>query len=262
MIIERDGVRIAFEVQGSGQPALVFVHGLAANRRTWEQQVALLSPRYATIAIDLPGHGDSYTGELPNKDEFFLDVRSVVETLGAEEVVIVGWSLGGRIACEYATNFPDETAGIVLVDHNPPQIARSQPGDDEIRGLLEEGKWSIAAPKLVESWIGGGEPDLEELRSSLLDMVQKADPRVVSEIRGGPWKHRVEYSAVSVPTLALQGGSSPIGGQSSADYLCSTIAQCEAIVFDGHGHAVHASEPVRTSRAIEAFVAAHCALDN
>lgn len=241
MIARRDDVDIAYEAHGAGPLTIVFVHGLAANFHTWDAQVDGLAATYRTIAIDLPGHGGSFTGNQPSKDDFFRDVRAIVEADRAGRVVVVGWSLGGRVACEYALSFPYETAGIVLVDHNPPVIARTRRDVDEITDLLDAGDWPTAATNLVESWIGGGEPAIDELRQGLIDMVVKTDPDVVRTIRGRPWRDVLDYSTVPVPTLLIQGGSSPLGGIPSSDYLLSEISECEALVIAGHGHAVHVS---------------------
>src|SRR5512143_4348551 len=54
-----DGVPIVYSVAGSGEPALVFIHGGFANRSFWDEQIKAFSPRRRVVALDLPGHGDS-----------------------------------------------------------------------------------------------------------------------------------------------------------------------------------------------------------
>lgn len=54
-----DGVKIVYSVAGAGEPALVFIHGGLANRGFWDGQLRAFAADHRTIAVDLPGHGDS-----------------------------------------------------------------------------------------------------------------------------------------------------------------------------------------------------------
>jgi sigma-B regulation protein RsbQ len=112
----RDGVPIVYSAAGSGEPALVFIHGAFANRSFWDEQVKALSPRHRVVALDLPGHGESGVRRdgwgLPELGE---DVRAVVENEHVASVVIFCSSLGG-IAVEAALRRPGTVLGIVGVD--------------------------------------------------------------------------------------------------------------------------------------------------
>ena len=58
-VSSKDGVEIAYEVKGYGEPALVFVHGWCWDKSIWENQVKVFSAKYKVITIDLAGHGES-----------------------------------------------------------------------------------------------------------------------------------------------------------------------------------------------------------
>ena len=95
-------------------PAIVFVHATRLSRAQWSAQVRLLSPRYRTIAIDLPGHGALAA------EPFTLEAaaRAVAVAIEAEvpsgRAVVVGLSLGGYVAIETAARYPGRVAGLVL----------------------------------------------------------------------------------------------------------------------------------------------------
>ncbi|MGZ5513740.1 MAG: alpha/beta fold hydrolase [Candidatus Aminicenantales bacterium] len=112
-----DGVEIVYSVAGTGEPALVFVHGGLANRGFWDGQLKAFGPRYRTIALDLAGHGESggnrTTWGMP---EFGADVKAVIDAEKAKKVIIFGNSIGGPVAVEAALLLPGRVLGVVGVD--------------------------------------------------------------------------------------------------------------------------------------------------
>ncbi|MGZ4325975.1 MAG: alpha/beta fold hydrolase, partial [Solirubrobacteraceae bacterium] len=107
MELVRDGVVLAYDDAGAGHPALVFVHGAACNRRFWSQQVPRFCAAHRVIAVDLRGHGESdapserYTVRL-----FAEDLASTCTQLGIERPAVIGHSLGGLVALDFASAYP------------------------------------------------------------------------------------------------------------------------------------------------------------
>lgn len=112
-----DGVPIAVEVTGSGEPAVVLIHGWCCNRSFWRNQVDVLGKDHRVVAVDLPGHGASGAGrEAWSLAGLGADVRAVVETLGLPRVVLLGHSLGGPVALEAARLLPGRVVAVIAVD--------------------------------------------------------------------------------------------------------------------------------------------------
>lgn len=112
-----DGVSIAYEVQGAGEPALVFVHGWSCDRSYWDAQVAYFSPELTVVTVDLGGHGGSgLEREAWTMAAFGQDVAAVVDRLGLQQVVLVGHSMGGPVVVEAAGLLGDRVVGVVGVD--------------------------------------------------------------------------------------------------------------------------------------------------
>jgi pimeloyl-ACP methyl ester carboxylesterase len=112
-----DGVPIHYEVQGKGEPALVFVHCWSCNRHLWDNQVAEFSKTHRVVTIDLPGHGESGMDRKTwSVESFGDDVKTVVMKLDLKRVVLIGSSMGGPITLEAARRMPDRVVGIVPVD--------------------------------------------------------------------------------------------------------------------------------------------------
>jgi pimeloyl-ACP methyl ester carboxylesterase len=112
-----DGVEIVYSAAGSGEPALLFIHGGLAERSFWDAQLQHFSGSHRTIAIDLPGHGESGSDRKTwGMAEFGADVRAVVEAEKLNKVVLIGNSLGGPVAIEAALLLPGKALGVIGID--------------------------------------------------------------------------------------------------------------------------------------------------
>ena len=112
-----DGVEIVYSVAGTGEPALVFIHGGFADRGFWDAQLQAFGGRHKTIALDLAGHGESGTNRTKwGMKEFGADVQAVVEAEKVKRVVLIGNSLGGPVAIEAALLLPGKAVGVIGID--------------------------------------------------------------------------------------------------------------------------------------------------
>jgi pimeloyl-ACP methyl ester carboxylesterase len=109
------GHQVTYRTAGSG-PVLLLLHGIANSSQTWERVAPRLSERFTLIAPDLLGHGESAT---PRGDYSLgahaAGVRDLLTALGIEHVTVVGHSLGGGIAMQFAYQFPERCERLVLV---------------------------------------------------------------------------------------------------------------------------------------------------
>jgi pimeloyl-ACP methyl ester carboxylesterase len=109
------GHRVTYRTAGRG-PVLLLLHGITNSSQTWEHVAPLLSEHFTVLAPDLLGHGESAT---PRGDYSLgahaSGVRDVLTALGHERVTVVGHSLGGGIAMQFAYQFPERCERLVLV---------------------------------------------------------------------------------------------------------------------------------------------------
>lgn len=112
-----DGVSIAYQVQGKGKPALVFVHGWCCDRTYWDAQVSHFAQQYRVVTVDLAGHGESGLNRKTwTMASFGEDVRAAIEKLGLNQIVLVGHSMGGPVILEATRRMPKRVMGVVGVD--------------------------------------------------------------------------------------------------------------------------------------------------
>ena len=119
--IRIESLQIYAAETGEGSPALVFVHYWGGSRRTWSEIIARLSNRFRCIALDLRGWGKSDR----QTDDYSLfaqadDVAGVIESLDVKDFVLIGHSMGGKIAQILAGRRPAGLRAVVLVAPAPP----------------------------------------------------------------------------------------------------------------------------------------------
>ena len=116
-IISDDGVMINYYIKGSEKKALVFVHGYSCSSEYWWPQLEYFSKNYTTIAVDLAGHGKSGLNRKEYSMEAFGDdVKSVIEHLDLDKVVLIGHSMGGPVIVKAASSLGMKTRLIIGVD--------------------------------------------------------------------------------------------------------------------------------------------------
>ena len=137
------GHRRAYLQVGSG-PALLLLHGLGCDHTTWLPVLGSLARRYTVIVPDLLGHGSS---DKPRADYsvggYANGMRDLLSVLGIDRVTVVGHSLGGGVAMQFAYQFPEATERLVLVapggfgpEVTPAIRAVTTPGFHQFMGVL------------------------------------------------------------------------------------------------------------------------------
>jgi len=104
-----------FHRPGPG-PTLIFLHPSSGYGRMWQDTTAHLPPSFNVFALDQRGHGDSGRpdGEY-SAEELAYDLKSFIDRLGLQRVIVAGHSLGGRVALCFAARYPDNAAGLIMV---------------------------------------------------------------------------------------------------------------------------------------------------
>lgn len=115
--ISGDSERIAYNLYGTGETALIFIHGWSCDSRYWQKQLSVFSKDYQVITIDLAGHGNSSLDRIDyTMLSFAKDVKAVIEKEKVNKAILVGHSMGGGVIAEASRLMPDIVIGIIGVD--------------------------------------------------------------------------------------------------------------------------------------------------
>jgi len=113
-IADVSGTRLYYEMAGSGSP-VVFIHGFGSDSRVWDSQFKAFAEQHLVIRYDFRGHGKS---AVPSGDAYSHadDLNALLEHLNIPQASVIGHSLGGGIALDFALAYPEKTSCIVLAD--------------------------------------------------------------------------------------------------------------------------------------------------
>ena len=115
MFLEKAGKKLYYEVQGKGEPTLLFVHGWMASSAVWREQVPYFAEKNRVVTFDLTGYGQSGKpdGLAYTPDVWLDDLDAVIEHLNLDKPILVGWSMGGAIGMAYSVSRPEALSKLV-----------------------------------------------------------------------------------------------------------------------------------------------------
>jgi len=271
--IELHGQPVTYHRMGSGPPILL-IHGITSSSRTWKAVMPRLAAEYTVIAPDLLGHGRS---SKPKGDyslgAYASGIRDLLVALDLPKANVVGHSLGGGIAMQFAYQFPDRVSRLVLVDTggigrevNPALRAATLPGAEYVLPLLFTPTLHDAGLK-VRSFLAGiglrGSADVEGVAEGFASLTE-ADARraFLHTVRSviDPTGQRVSaadrlYLTRDIPSLIVWGDHDRIIPPSHADLAHDLMPGSRLEIFPGAGHFPFNDDPVRFVEVLEDFIA-------
>ena len=241
-------------------PPILFIHGLSQSHLCWARQYqSTLAEEFRLVAYDLRGHGMS---QAPLEPEHYTDaklwaddVAAIIEQLGLDRPVLVGWSYGGFIICDYLRAHGQDRiaaidfAGAVVtlsgaafgtligpgfLDHFPDATADDLPTN--IRGMRG----------LVKGWPAKPYPpeDLETLLASSMTVPARIRANLAArEINGDD-----VLRTLQVPLLVTHGRADTVVLPAMADHVLATCPTAEPSWYDGVGHTAFLEQPERFNR--------------
>src|SRR5512135_954239 len=139
--LRANGINLYYESTGQGQP-LVFIHGLGSSTRDWEYQIPTFSQNYQVIAFDLRGHGQSAKPAGPYSMKMYAaDLAGLLAGLGVKSAHLVGISLGGAVAFQFALDYPAAVKTLTIVNSGPSLGGTPEQAQQEIErriGLVQQ----------------------------------------------------------------------------------------------------------------------------
>jgi pimeloyl-ACP methyl ester carboxylesterase len=246
-----DGIPLHYTAAGKGPNTVILVHGWTCDSTVWSQQVPALARLYRVLAIDLPGHGQSGS---PNDGKLTMDLFArAIEAVRAEDhadnLVLVGHSMGTPVVIQYARLYPQHTRALVFVDGafamsasrlSRPPDPKQYEGEQgrERRDKMIHGMFSSATTPEMQARILKMMLDTSDATAGSA-MLAMYDPAI--------WKHDTS----TIPILGLYAEHSPAYDRSEA----ARFPHFEYHEIPGTGHFLMMEKPQEFNRLLLGFLA-------
>lgn len=252
-----------FDLAGSGQ-AIVFLHAALGDRRMWWPQMHVFALSNQVIAIDSAGFGDAEPCAEPfNRAD---DVVSLLDDLGIEHAVLVGGSMGGRVAAEIAVVYPERVSALMLIgaaraghDWSPPVQQMWQQESD----ALDAGDVDAAVEVNLTFWLDGPGRERASLsdqdRALVAAMQRRAFEHELAHPEAAPERRRADVferiGEITVPTSVLFGTDDPPDIAEIARWYQAEIAGASLHEIENAAHLPSLEQPERCNELLRELLA-------
>lgn len=175
MIVTANGIDLYVEQQGAGAPAFVFLHYWGGSSRTWSHVIDRLTEGFRTVAMDQRGWGRSAAPDSGyGLSDLAADAQGVIAALDLERYILVGHSMGGKVAQVIASRAPRGLVGVALVAPAPP-VAMALPLAVR-QGMVRAYDTRASIVATVEQVLAPGGLAPEDLEQVIADSLAGAAP--------------------------------------------------------------------------------------
>jgi 3-oxoadipate enol-lactonase len=236
-------------VHGSG-PLVVFLHGIGGNRHHWRHQLPVFATRFKAAAWDARGYGDSddYAGAL-DFASFTQDLLRVLDHFKAAKAHLVGLSMGGRIARNFALRHPERVARLVLANTTPGFDALTP---EQVRKFVEERR--ARSPETIKALISrhARAGAYEELLESFKALRQ---PSYLKTLEASVTQDRAAaIERIRAPTLVVTSDEDKVYPPSIARNMAKRIPGARLAVISGAGHLSNLEQPGQFNQVVLRFL--------
>ena len=261
MVLDKNGVKLAYYVYGEGEPTLVFVVAFVGTAEFWIPQVNYFSQNFKVVTIDMRGAGESdkpagnYTFDL-----FMEDLNSIIEELQEKKFVLICESCGAFIAAKYIAKYPGKVSKLILTGGTSKLLAT----DDFPHGYpLEFAQGVLTRFQESYSWGLGAfmklvfpEPGTNYIKEWGFKVSQKTTKEIVVNILSNFLKEDIRplLGKINIPTLIVHGENDMACPLEGAKYMHEKIPGSKMYIFKGKGHCPSITAADKFNKILEEFI--------
>jgi pimeloyl-ACP methyl ester carboxylesterase/predicted glycosyltransferase len=271
--VERDGVRLYYELYGSGEPTVLLLPTWSiVHSRHWKMQIPYLARHCRVVTFDGRGNGRSDRPHDPaaySEREFAADALAVMDVAEAERAVIVGFSLGGQRGLLLAAEHPERVEAAVFI--GPSFLGGGEPLPERtvydfdteyetVEGWAKHNRfhWLRDYRDWVEFFIAKmfTEPHSTKPIEDAVAWGLETDAETMIATQDGPGltpeESRALCERVRCPVLVIHGESDAIGSVTRGAAFAEQTGG-ELVILEGSGHAPHLRDPVKVNLLLREF---------
>ncbi|WP_242392546.1 alpha/beta fold hydrolase [Anaeromyxobacter oryzisoli] len=239
---------------GVGEPAVVLLHGLAADLEVWRGQLDHLRASRRVVAYDQRGHGRSEKARdgVYTVEALAADLEAVRRAMGLGRVILIGHSMSGAVLTTYAVAHPDTVAGLVYLDaigdfHAVPPEAFQPIIEQEALPSFDASARRTALEGML------GPKARPATREAVLASADRMDPPAFAALRRSMFAlrdARARIAAYRGPSVAIEAADNPY-----AESMAGQVLDLPLTRVSGVSHWLQLDDPDAVNRALDAFLA-------
>ncbi|SRR6266851_2205811 len=248
-----DDIRIHYKSLGTGDTALVFVHGWTCNMNFWRYQVPAFDGKLRIILIDLPGHGESDKPKIDySMDLFAKSVDAVLKDAGVEKAVLAGHSMGTPVIRQFVRLYPKKTASLIVVD-GALRAPKFKPGEfDKFVARFTGPDWKETLGQMIDGMTKDSPAEARQaIKSGMGSAPQHVTVSAMKEMfNPAIWKDD-EKIEVPLQVIVAKGPNWPPDYE---QFVRKIAPQVDYHVMDGVGHFLMMEKPKEFNDLMTAFL--------
>lgn len=258
---EINGARIAYEIAGD-RPPLVLIHAGIADRRLWDDQVSAFAPRWPVIRYDMRGYGETAMpdGEFSHR----ADLEGLLDHLGVRNPILVGCSMGGRVALDYTLAHPDRVPALVLVNSPPGGFdASGYPRPAQLHALDaadEAGDVDRFNELELQIWVDGPHRTPDQVDPAVREKVRRMNRIALESETAGLGEETPPAPAwdrlgeLRLPVLLIAGILDQPHVVAGMRQMAERIPGARLVEIEGAAHLPNLEQPEAFNRALREFL--------
>ncbi|TAL31216.1 MAG: alpha/beta hydrolase [Spirochaetes bacterium] len=246
--IEMKSGRVAYRCFGSGEPALLFLHGAGGDHRLFLHQLAFFKESYRSIAVDLPAHGESAWNGMPTIEDYVTAVEAVLDHEGVTRVVPVGHSMGGGIMFELCLRKPERVSRMIALC-----TAATLPVNSAVFQLIDQDYAAFCDFAVKLSYSREVSPETAALALQGMSATDPATMRNDFTICAS-YDYSGSLDRITWPSLVLTTRSDKLVPRALAESLATALPDAKLVVLEATGHMPHMEHHEKVNGAIREFL--------
>jgi pimeloyl-ACP methyl ester carboxylesterase len=246
-------VKLFYERYGSGLP-VVCLHGYPLDHSIWNPLIPLLEPKVQLILPDLRGHGRSPVPCAPySMQDMAEDVKVLLDDLSLQKVVLIGQSMGGYIALQFARSYPDRLSGLILAASHP------YPDDEEKKKNRYASIEKVRREGVKEALAGFPEkltpiPEIQDYTRKIINATSSEG--VIGSLRA--MAERLDgsdvLSTLEIPAAVILGKRDQFVSMQQREQMTAQFSKVQFAILENAAHMLMMEQPRQVGQLIVDFV--------
>jgi pimeloyl-ACP methyl ester carboxylesterase len=259
--VDVEKTQLYYEEMGEGDP-LIMIHGGLLDRRMWDDQFEFFAEKYRVIRFDVRNHGNSKG--VPDTYKHYEDLRKILTKLNIEKAVIVGLSLGGRIAIDFAIAYPENTSAIILAapgvsgyEFKSEAFLKNNAKQNKAFG---QGAIKMGIEYFQQAWTDGPHRKPSEVDQAVRSKVKSMALNTIKD-----WESKSimtelvppaigRLNEIRVPTLAVVGDLDMPGILEIVNLIMAKVPGAKKVIIPGVAHMVNMEKPEEFNKTVLDFL--------